>query len=89
MTITIKITNFWYVRACSLVDRYQQFRAIFCQHFQSRETADSSKTLVPIQQTTCCYIADDSNLHPLIIYLIIKHISARIVTMEYYNEAIL
>jgi hypothetical protein len=56
----LKISVFWFVAPCSLVEVYQRFRGPCCLHHQGDST---SETLVNFYQTTRCYNPEDSNLH--------------------------
>jgi hypothetical protein len=62
--VRIKITIFWDVTQCSLVNMYQYFKGICCLHFQGRKdisnlkrgAAGSSVALASIYQTSLCHI---------------------------------
>jgi hypothetical protein len=66
-----KITVFWYVAPCSLVEVYRHFRGGCCLHHQSgelfialmMEAESTSKTSVNFYQATRRNIPEDSHLH--------------------------
>jgi hypothetical protein len=63
MVVIIKVTVFWTVTPCSLVDMYGCFRGTCCLHLQGRgDTSGSSEVLVPMYQTTQSQIPENCNL---------------------------
>jgi hypothetical protein len=66
--IYLKMTVFWYVVPCSLVEVYQHFRGACCLHNQGdvalmMEAASTPETSVNFYQTIWCNIPEDSHLH--------------------------
>jgi hypothetical protein len=58
-----KISVFWVVAPCSLVEVYQRFKGSCCLHHQGDEgAASTSETLVNFFQTTRRYNPEDSHL---------------------------
>jgi hypothetical protein len=59
----IKITVFWYMTSCSLVDKHERFWATCFQQDLKVEASYSSETLVSTYQTTRRHVPDDRNLN--------------------------
>jgi hypothetical protein len=69
MASGMKMTVFWVVVPCSLVEFYQRFRGACCLHHQGNdggalliEAATTSEMLVNLYQTTWLNIPEDSHL---------------------------
>jgi hypothetical protein len=61
----MKITAFWYVTLCSLIDRYQRLKGTCYFYLQGRrvEAAGFSKIMTMASQITWHHIPEDRNLH--------------------------
>jgi hypothetical protein len=62
MAASMKITVFWVVALCSLVEIYRHMRGACCLIGLMMEAAITSKTLINFYQTTQRYNPEDSNL---------------------------
>jgi hypothetical protein len=62
----MKMTVFWDVALCSLVEIDQSFRGAYCLHHQNLmiEEVCTSETSVNFYETTWRNITEDSHLHP-------------------------
>jgi hypothetical protein len=66
---TKKMTVFWYVAPCSLLEIDRRFRGAYCFHHQGDkialmiEAVNTSKTLANLYETTRCNIPEDGNFH--------------------------
>jgi hypothetical protein len=65
--VSIKMTVFWYVVPCSLVEVYRRLRCAYCLHRQGKialmmDVASTSEISVNFYQTTRCNIPEDSHL---------------------------
>jgi hypothetical protein len=66
--VSMKITVFWDVAPCSLVEVYRYFRGACCLHHQGAlimEAAIKSEKSVNFYQTAWRNIPEDSHLHDL------------------------
>jgi hypothetical protein len=63
--LSMKMTVFWDVAPCTLVEIYWCFRGACCLHLIAlmMEVASTSDTSVNFYQTTRCNISEDSHLH--------------------------
>jgi hypothetical protein len=59
----MKMTVFWDVAPCSLVEVYRRFRCAHCLHHQGDETTRTSKMSVNFYQTARHNIPEDVHLH--------------------------
>jgi hypothetical protein len=63
----MKMTVFWDVASCSLIEIDQHLRCAYCLHHKiialMMETVNTSETSVNFYETTRCNIAEDSHLH--------------------------
>jgi hypothetical protein len=65
---SMKMTVFWVVAPCSLVEVYRLFRGVCCLHHHHRpddESTSTSETSVNFYQTTLRNYPEESNLHGL------------------------
>jgi hypothetical protein len=65
--MSMKVTVFWDVAPCSLVEVYQHFRGACCLHHQDiitlmLEAVTTPETSVNFYQMTQCNILEDSHL---------------------------
>jgi hypothetical protein len=60
---TLKMTVFWDVAPCSLVEVYECLRGAYCVHHQGDEATSTTEKLVKFYQTAWCRIPEDSHLH--------------------------
>jgi hypothetical protein len=59
----LKMTVFWDVAPCSLVEVYQNFKGACCLILLNMEAASTSEVLTNFNHTTQCNISEDSHLH--------------------------